>query len=114
MKIRNFLTILSLALLMTVAFSFTSRAAAHTATATTVAGPGDEEKAKNDALAAHIISRVNEIDRMDKTNLSPAEKKELRKELNDLKKQADGLDKRVYLSIGAIIIIILLLILILR
>jgi len=45
--------------------------------------------------------------------LSDNSKSELRKELKQMKKQAGGLDKRVYLSIGAIIIIILLLILIL-
>ena len=111
MNIKNLVKVFTLAVIMTVAFNFHSQAAV--ASATVVAGPGDE-KAKNDELAAHIISRVNEIDRMDKSNLSPAEKKELRNELKGLKNQAEGLDKRVYLSIGAIIIIILLLILILR
>jgi hypothetical protein len=64
-------------------------------------------------VAALIIKRVTEIQNMDRSNLSSSEKKELRKELRQMKKQADGLDSRVYLSIGAIIIIILLLILIL-
>jgi Holliday junction resolvasome RuvABC ATP-dependent DNA helicase subunit len=64
-------------------------------------------------MAANIIKRVTEIQNMDRSALSSSEKKELRKELRQMKKQADGLDKRVYLSIGAIIIIILLLILIL-
>jgi len=63
---------------------------------------------------AHIVQRVNEIQAMDRSDLSPAEKKALRKELKQLKNSADGLDSKVYLSIGAIIIIILLLILILR
>jgi hypothetical protein len=66
------------------------------------------------AVAAQMMVRLNEIQSMDKTNLSPAEKKDLRKELTQMKKKADGLDKKVYLSIGAIIIIILLLILLLR
>ncbi len=64
-------------------------------------------------LAAHIIQRVTEIQNMDKTDLTRSEKNELKKELREMKQKADGLDKRVYLSIGAIIIIILLLILIL-
>jgi Holliday junction resolvasome RuvABC ATP-dependent DNA helicase subunit len=64
-------------------------------------------------IAVQIIKRVTEIQDMDRSGLSSSEKKELRKELRQMKKQADGLDKRVYLSIGAIIIIILLLILIL-
>jgi hypothetical protein len=50
---------------------------------------------------------------MDKSNLSMAEKKSLKKELTAMKQKADGLDRRVYLSVGAIIIIILSLILIL-
>jgi ribosomal protein S18 len=60
-----------------------------------------------------LVTRVNEIQNMDKTNLSSTEKKELKKELKLMKHQADGLGRGVYLSVGALIIIILLLILIL-
>ncbi len=66
------------------------------------------------AIASKMMLRLNEIQTMDKTTLSTSDKKELRKELNKMKKQAGDLDKKVYLSVGAIIIIILLLILILR
>ena len=65
-------------------------------------------------IVSEIVSRVTEIQNMDKTNLSAGEKKELKKELKEMKHKADGLDKRVYLSVGAIIIIILILILILK
>ena len=58
-------------------------------------------------------SSVEEIKKMDKSDLSRAEKKELRKELRELKSQARAMGGGVYLSVGAIIIIILLLILIL-
>ena len=71
------------------------------------------DSAKDAAIYSHIVTRVNEIQSMDKTTMSDNSKFELRKELKQMKKQAGGLDKRVYLSIGAIIIIILLLILIL-
>lgn len=71
------------------------------------------DKVKDAAVYSHIVTRVNEIQNMDKTTLSDNNKAELRKELRQMKKQAAGLDKRVYLSVGAIIIIILLLILIL-
>ena len=64
-------------------------------------------------LLTNIVNRVTEIQNMDKSNLDATEKRELKKELKGLKQKADGLDKRVYLSVGAIIIIILLLILIL-
>ncbi len=60
-----------------------------------------------------ITNRVEEIKKMDKSDLSRSEKKELRKELKELKSQAKAMGGGVYLSVGAIIIIILLLILIL-
>lgn len=60
-----------------------------------------------------ITSRVEEIRKMDKSNLTRAEKKALRAELRQMKEQARAMSGGVYLSVGAIIIIILLLILIL-
>ena len=71
------------------------------------------DSAKDAAVYSHIVTRVNEIQNMDKTALNENDKAELKKELRQMKKQAAGLDKKVYLSVGAIIIIILLLILIL-
>ncbi len=70
--------------------------------------------AKDAAVYSHIVSRVNEIRDMDKTNLSYSEKTALRKELKKMKKEASGLDSKIYLSVGAIIIIILILILLLK
>ena len=60
-----------------------------------------------------IVARVNEIKAMDRSNLTRAEKKELRTELKDMKTEARAMGGGVYLSVGAIIIIILVLILIL-
>jgi hypothetical protein len=60
-----------------------------------------------------ITNRVEEIRNMDKSHLTRTEKKELRKELKEMKSQARAMNGGVYLSVGAIIIIILLLILIL-
>ncbi|WP_134091489.1 hypothetical protein [Olivibacter sp. XZL3] len=58
--------------------------------------------------------RVAEIKAMDKSALTKAERKELRKELREMNKRARALGSGgVYLSVGAIIIIILVLILIL-
>lgn len=64
-----------------------------------------------EVLAKQINTRLMEIHKMDKSNLTKAEKKELRKEVKDLRSQARS--QGIYLSVGAIIIIILLLILIL-
>ncbi|MES2848403.1 MAG: hypothetical protein V4685_05070 [Bacteroidota bacterium] len=63
---------------------------------------------------SRLVTRLSEIESMDKTNLTSAEKRNLRNELRDMKKAADGLNQGVYLSVGAIIIIILILILILK
>lgn len=67
----------------------------------------------SDSLATNsTLLRLSEIKAIDKSTLNSAEKKALRKELQSLKKQANGNNKGIYLSVGAIIIIILLLILI--
>ena len=100
MKNKLRLSMLSIAILLG---SFVANAA--------MVNPSDS--AKDAAIYSHIVTRVNEIQSMDKTTMSDNSKSELRKELKQMKKQAGGLDKRVYLSVGAIIIIILLLILIL-
>jgi len=87
--------------------------------ANTVSAAGKNDKIKTEMTAEQqiqlkqITDRVQEIRAMDKSQLTKAEKKELRKELRGLKKQANALGGGIYLSVGAIIIIILLLILIL-
>lgn len=105
MKIRNFLKIASFLLCMAFAIPFNSTAANGTKPLT--------DSTADARMLTNIINRVTEIQQMDKSNLSTTEKRELKKELKDMKQKADGLNSRVYLSVGAIIIIILLLILIL-
>lgn len=61
---------------------------------------------------AEITKRVEEIKSMDRSELSRNERKALRNELQEMKKEAKAMNGGVYLSVGAIIIIILLLILI--
>lgn len=68
-----------------------------------------EQKARIEA----IEKRVMEIKKMDKSSLTKAERKALKSELKDMKKEAKALRGGVYLSVGAIIIIILLLIILL-
>lgn len=57
--------------------------------------------------------RLEEIKAMDKSEMTRAEKKELRKEVKAIKADLKSTGNGVYLSVGAIIIIILLLILLL-
>jgi len=60
-----------------------------------------------------LLARLNEINMLDKSNLTSSEKKELRIETRSIKKALKANNGGVYLSVGAIIIIILLLILLL-
>jgi len=62
--------------------------------------------------AEEIKHRVYEIKEMDRSKLTKEDRRALRHELRDLKKEEKA-NEGIYLSIGAIIIIILLLILIL-
>lgn len=66
----------------------------------------EEQKAE---LAA-IETRIAEIQAMDFSDMSKAEKKEIREELRDMKAQAKKAGGGVYISTGAIIIILLLII----
>lgn len=68
------------------------------------------------ALAAEaevLLSRLEEINEMDKSDLSRAEKRELRKEVRQIDKALTLNGGGVYLSVGALILVILLLILLL-
>jgi len=60
-----------------------------------------------------MLNRLEEIKAMDKSDLNFSEKKELRKEVREIKSNLRSSNGGVYFSVGAIIIIILLLILIL-
>ena len=108
MKINNYFKAATIAMFMGIT------APAITNAATEIPAATAPEKDKDAEVYAKIVSRVAEIQNMDKSNLSAAEKKALKKELKQMKATAEGLNSRVYISVGAIIIAILLLILILR
>ncbi len=68
-----------------------------------------EQKARIEVLKR----RVEEIKAMDRSNLTKAERKDLRQELREMNKEAKAVQGRgIYLSIGALIIILLLILLI--
>src|SRR3970282_2464921 len=60
-----------------------------------------------------MLNRLDEIKAMQKSELNSSEKKELRKEVREIKSELRSSGNGVYFSVGAIIIIILLLILLL-
>lgn len=76
--------------------------------------PADNTKTKEVPAEVKImINRLEEIKAMDKSEMTKVEKKELRKEVREIKANLKSSNSGVYLSVGAIIIIILLLILLL-
>ncbi len=97
-------SILTAILLFTI-FPVQSNAMAETSPAST--------KTAEAAEATALLNRLDEINKMDKSTLKVAEKKELRKEVRATKQRLEKIGSGVYLSVGAIIIIILLLILLL-
>lgn len=76
------------------------------------AEPGTVPKTE-EPKAQQLLLRLDQIKAMDKTELSGTEKKNLRKEVKEIKKELKVISGGVYLSVGAVIIIILLLILLL-
>ena len=76
-----------------------------------VAAMTEEQK---EARIQQIKDRVEEIKQMDKSELSRADRKQLKQELRDMNKEAKALGSGgVYISLAGLVIIILLLILIL-
>lgn len=110
MKLGTILKTLVLALCISFLMPVQSKALNAAAVITTVVN----DTTGSAEVYSKLVTRLSEIESMDKSNLGPEEKRSLRNELKDMKKAADGLNSKVYLSVGAIIIIILLLILILR
>lgn len=64
------------------------------------------------AEANTYLARLDEIYNMEKSTLSPPQKRTLRNEVKSIQKRLQTLDGGIYLSAGAIIIILLIIILI--
>jgi hypothetical protein len=101
---------ISLMLIGTIFFSNISHATVDKRTTPTSVTP--VKPLEKDKEAAYLV-RLNEINAIDKSKLSHADKKALRKEVRNIKRELASSNGGVYLSVGAIIIIILLLILLL-
>lgn len=66
-----------------------------------------------DPEADALVKRLQEIEGMDKSDMSFSEKRALRKEVRSIEKSLKVNNGGVYLSVGGIIIVVLLLILLL-
>ncbi len=71
------------------------------------------ESGMESARATELLKRFEEINTLDKSAMTSAEKKEARKEVRAINKELKELGGGVYISVGAIIIILLLLIILL-
>lgn len=56
-----------------------------------------------------MLDRLEDIKNMDKSDLKPSERKELRKEVRDIKKKIRKSGNGIYISSGAIILILIIL-----
>mgnify|MGYP000396713475 CR=1 FL=1 len=72
--------------------------------ATTSSAPAPEA-----ARAEALKTRLHEIKKTDKSNMSAAEKKQLRKEKKAVKKELRAVSGGIYISAGALIVILLVL-----
>ncbi len=96
----------SLIMLMVV-FSFAAEAA-------TIPLPAKKTPTAEQAQRiSEIKTRVDEIKSLDKAQLSKEERKDLSKELTEIKKESRRLSGGIYFSTGAIIVIVIVLLLVL-
>ncbi len=70
-------------------------------------------KTAENAEAQAMIERLNEINAMDKSKLSSAEKKNLRKEVKSIRSNLRDVSGGVYISGAAVVIIVVLLLILL-
>ena len=84
------------------------------ASASMIVPPSASHPAKTEnPRAEQLLQRLDEISKMNKSELTRSERKSLRKEVKQTRKEMKSMSGGIYLSVGAVIIIILLLILIL-
>ena len=99
------LVILNKAMMVFLLVLLASPAIAHTGPATTPETP--------ETRVVHLQNRLEEIKTIDRETLSRGERKALRREVREIKKELAAIGGGVYLSVGALILIALLLILLL-
>jgi hypothetical protein len=87
---------------------------ANAATTTTTTPTSLVDKNPNATPEAKVLlQRLDDIDRLDKSDLKSSEKKALRKEVRSIKSQLEAMGGYVYVSVGAIVLIVILLIILL-
>ncbi len=104
---KNYLTIVTTALVLLLSVPVLTHAAAEPVSTTIPLNKSGKSSTQG------ISTRLDEIRAIDKSTLSSSEKKALREEARVLKKQPNDLSNGVYISAGGVILVIVLLILLL-
>lgn len=103
MNAKKILRTASLALLIAVSMPASSA----------IIAPGTAGTKTENSRTRELVQRLEYIKGLDKSEMTRLEKKSIRKEVVEIKKEMKVMSGGVYLSVGAIIIVILLLILLL-
>lgn len=106
MTLKNILRVASFVMISAIALPVAASSEVPVSNKTT------SEKAVDPKVAV-LMQRLSEIKAMDRTEMTSLERKNLRKEVKEIKSEMKVISGGVYLSVGAIIIVILLLILLL-
>lgn len=107
MNFKKFLRIASVVTLMAITLPVSSAIVVPEST------PTNNTTVPENPAVQQMLQRLEYIKGLDKSEMTRLEKKNLRKEVRDIKKEMKVASGGVYLSVGAIIIVILLLILLL-
>ena len=107
MKAKNFFRIASVVMLLSITLPVSAKLIAP------AYSPITNSAKTEDPRVQQLLQRLQDIKGMNKSEMTSQEKKGLRKEVKEIKKEMKRTSKGIYLSVGAVIIIILLLILIL-
>ncbi len=111
-KNHNMKKILFFVLALVFVLSSTSAIASKTAESNKPAVPVKTENKLSDAEVDRITKRVKEIRKMDKSDLTGAEKSELKSELKEMKKDVKKNGGTIYIG-GATLVLIIILVLLL-
>lgn len=82
-----------------------------TAEADKLAAPVKTENKLSDEEITRLTNRVEEIRKMDKTDMTVKEKRELKKELREIKKNVEKAGGTIYIGGATLILLIILIIL---
>jgi hypothetical protein len=110
MKMKK-ITFVVMAMFLSFTFYSVTADAATTKTSTSIALVDKNPSASPEAKV--LVKRLNEIKRLDMSDLKSSEKKALSKEVRSIRNQLEAMGGYIYVSAGALVLIVILLIILL-